>query len=184
QISRTSVVQTKGLWPELRKLGVTGEKQIPASYLRGSVEQRRDLLAGLMDSDGGVDGVGLCRFTNCNKNLIDGVLDLLRSLGEIGQAHGPYLRERCKPHWVVDFYPTICPFRLSRKAARFAELSPGPVRKYHRHFICSIEPVEPRDTACIAVTGESHLFLAGESYIPTHNTEEDGETLNALEQYG
>ncbi|BDZ40008.1 DnaB-like helicase N-terminal domain-containing protein [Microbacterium suwonense] len=38
----------------LRKAGVLGDKHVPAQYLRASVAQRRDLLAGLMDTDGTV----------------------------------------------------------------------------------------------------------------------------------
>ena len=38
----------------LRKLGVLGNKHIPTRYLRGSVAQRKALLAGLLDTDGTV----------------------------------------------------------------------------------------------------------------------------------
>ena len=35
-------------------MGVLGDKHIPAAYLRASERQRRDLLAGLLDTDGTV----------------------------------------------------------------------------------------------------------------------------------
>src|SRR5690606_29208398 len=38
----------------LRKIGVLGDKHIPSRYLRASEAQRRELLAGLMDTDGTV----------------------------------------------------------------------------------------------------------------------------------
>lgn len=36
--------------------------------------------------------------------------------------------------------------------------------------ITAIEPVETRPVRCIQVDNESHLFLAGEGMVPTHNT--------------
>lgn len=36
--------------------------------------------------------------------------------------------------------------------------------------ITAIEPVETRPVRCIQVADESHLFLAGEGMVPTHNT--------------
>lgn len=41
-----------GLSPELRKLGLIGNKHIPDLYMRASYNQRLDLLRGLMDTDG------------------------------------------------------------------------------------------------------------------------------------
>ena len=46
----------------LRTLGVLGEKYIPALYLRSSRNQRRALLAGLLDSDGTVTPTGSVQF--------------------------------------------------------------------------------------------------------------------------
>ncbi|WP_313949537.1 hypothetical protein, partial [Frankia sp. AvcI1] len=37
------------LQARLRTLGVLGDRHIPAGYLRASEQQRRDLLAGLLD---------------------------------------------------------------------------------------------------------------------------------------
>jgi hypothetical protein len=41
-----------GLLPELRALGVLGDKHIPEMYLCASIEQRMALLQGLIDTDG------------------------------------------------------------------------------------------------------------------------------------
>ncbi|MGH8891480.1 MAG: DnaB-like helicase N-terminal domain-containing protein, partial [Acidothermaceae bacterium] len=42
----------------LRSIGVLDNKHIPDEYLRGSIQQRRDLLAGLLDTDGTVSPTG------------------------------------------------------------------------------------------------------------------------------
>jgi len=65
----------------LGKLGVLYNKHIPPAYLRASRDDRLALLQGLMDSDGSVSGDGMGVFTNTNGLLIDGVLELLSSLG-------------------------------------------------------------------------------------------------------
>src|SRR5699024_9115489 len=59
----------------LRTIGVLGSKHIPVEYLRGSERQRRELLAGLMDSDGTVTAGGSLQITLTSKRLIDGVYD-------------------------------------------------------------------------------------------------------------
>ncbi|MGO1855240.1 MAG: DnaB-like helicase N-terminal domain-containing protein, partial [Microbacteriaceae bacterium] len=56
----------------LRQIGVLGNKYVPSQYLRASVAQRRELLAGLMDTDGTVvRGVGSCQFAVTSKQLAD-----------------------------------------------------------------------------------------------------------------
>ena len=60
----------------LRKAGVLGDKHVPAAYLRASETQRRELLAGLLDTDGTVvKGVGSCQFAVTNKKLADSVYE-------------------------------------------------------------------------------------------------------------
>src|SRR5262249_60112300 len=76
------VYYVKGLKDALRPLGVLRNKHIPMQYLRGSEEQRRALLAGLLDTDGSIrHSAGLARFVNTNKALVDGVRELVHSLG-------------------------------------------------------------------------------------------------------
>ena len=57
----------------LRAAGVWGDKHIPEIYLRASIDQRLELLAGLLDTDGSVDRNSRCHFSNTNKRMIDGV---------------------------------------------------------------------------------------------------------------
>jgi hypothetical protein len=66
----------------LRQLDLLDNKHIPAAYLRGSREQRLELVRGLMDSGGSIGADGKrCEFGNTSKRLVDGMLELLRSLG-------------------------------------------------------------------------------------------------------
>src|SRR5699024_3417922 len=58
-----------GIQPDLRALGVLGDKHIPARYLRASVGQRRALLAGLLDTEGTVPTTGEIQFVVTSQRL-------------------------------------------------------------------------------------------------------------------
>lgn len=145
-------------------IGVLNNKHIPAAYLRGSRAQRLALLSGLMDSDGHVDNSGRCEFSNTNAGLAYGVAELVRSLG-IGASLSEKANSHGNPAWLVKFTPTWVPFRLSRKAARCRT-----ERQRMNHYIVSAEPLPARRTVCIEVDSPSHMFLAGEGMVPTHNS--------------
>ena len=70
-----------GVAPRLREMGVLNNKHIPMRYLRASEGQRRELLRGLMDTDGYIEKKGCAAIACSNKKLADGIMELLRSLG-------------------------------------------------------------------------------------------------------
>lgn len=152
----------------LRLLGVRNNKHIPKNYLRGSIQQRLDLLRGLMDSDGYVDRDGRCEFANTNPDLVRGVAELVQSLGvnaRIRRRRNACPEKNTQEVNSVYFSPPWSPFRLKRKAARTLN-----ERAQKHHYIVDAERVTNRRTVCIEVDSPSHLFLAGESMIPTHNS--------------
>ena len=160
-----------GFFRLLRLSGLFNNKHVPDVYFLGSIEQRLSLLQGLMDSDGHIDELGGCEFTSINERLARAVCDLVLSLGHqatmtVSSAtlNGRIVSARFR----VSFAPEFAAFRLSRKAARVRSKPLG-ARERHR-FISSCEPVASRPVRCIQVAAESHLFLAGHSLIPTHNT--------------
>lgn len=148
----------------LRKVGVLGNKHIPADYLRASYAQRLALLQGLMDSDGNIDGSGgRCTYTTTLQPLADGIAELLRTLGI-----KPSVRYRVKA-WRVAFTPDGDPvFRLPRKRERQVPRS-SRSRAATRHIV-AVEPVESVPVACVRLLDDEHLFLAGEHMVPTHNS--------------
>lgn len=162
-----------GLLAALRALGVLGGKRIPVSYLRASAGQRLDLLRGLMDTDGSIDdtGRGGCEYSSKDERLARQVVELLRSLGyRVTIKNRPDNRSRTGEHWRVHFRVAQdrIPFLLPRKADR--ALAAGEPHYSDQRSIVSIEPVPSVPVRCIAVDTEDHLFLAGEGFVPTHNT--------------
>jgi hypothetical protein len=73
----------------------------------------------------------------------------------------------------VSFAPrteSINPFRLDRKAQRYLVGAQREVKSAGYRTIVSVNPVESVDVKCITVGTEDHLYLAGTSMVPTHNT--------------
>lgn len=152
----------------LRGLGLLGDKHVPELYLRSAVPQRLALLQGLMDSDGYVDTQGRCEFVSIRENLADAVLELAASLGLRPVKRKKHVTFRGIDHGVafqVKFTPHLKVFRLERKVAR---LKDGPVQRFRA--IVDVRRVPTRPVRCIEVDAEDGLFLAGPTFIPTHNS--------------
>jgi deoxycytidine triphosphate deaminase len=154
---------------ELGAMDLLGKKRVPVLYLMSSAPQRLALLQGLMDSDGYVDVYGRCEFVNSNERLADAVVELAASLGL-----RPVKRKKRvtlygveqKPAFQVKFTPTFSVFRLCRKAARIKQDRPS-----HRfRAIVDVRHIEPRPVRCIEVSNPTGMFLAGPTFIPTHNS--------------
>lgn len=151
-----------GMTTALRERGLLRNKYVPEIYMRASVEQRLDLLRGLMDSDGYVSENGQCEFCNTNYSLLSAVDELVKSLG-CGKTN--VSRQPSTHSWSLTFSPPFIPFALPRKVARCKTR-----QRRTNHYIVAVQPVERRRTTCIEVASESHLFLAGTSLVPTHNS--------------
>lgn len=157
-----------GFLKKLRDLNLIGNKHIPLNYLRGSIEQRLELLKGLMDTDGYIDSKGRCEFTTINYELSKQVYELICSLGvkaslKEGNAtlNGGFVSKKYRIH----FKPLFCPFKIKRKKERFT----GNKKNNHR-TISSITKVESVPVRCITVDSPNSMYLCTESFIPTHNT--------------
>lgn len=158
----------------LRELGVLNNKHIPAMYLRASYAQRLALLQGLMDSDGYVSAAGQCEFTATFEQLALDAQELVCSLGmkaslTVGRATmggkdcGAKYRVQ---FWAYDHEPA---FRLARKLAR-QKARPAQATRNSSRQIVAVRPVASVPVRCIEVDSPSHLYLAGATMIPTHNS--------------
>ncbi|WP_370641499.1 LAGLIDADG family homing endonuclease [Halorhodospira sp. 9622] len=158
----------------MRDLGVIGDKHIPGEYLRASQQQRLELLQGIVDSDGCITTKGECIIISSSERLARGIKELVTSLG-----YKPTLRpsesrlngECVGTHWRIYFRPnTDRPVAtIRRKAERIRPASVSRRRSGNRQIV-SITPVDSVPVRCIAVSSESHLYLAGDGMVPTHNT--------------
>jgi deoxycytidine triphosphate deaminase len=142
---------------------------VPAAYLTAGTDQRLALLQGLMDADGYVDAVGRCEFVTTEECLSDALVELAASLGlRPTQRKKPALRYGvdCGPCYQVTFTPRLPVFRLPRKLARLKQDARAPAFR----GITAVREVPSVPVRCIQVSGETGVFLAGQRFVPTHNS--------------
>ncbi|MBR3746959.1 MAG: terminase, partial [Selenomonadaceae bacterium] len=166
-------------YDELKKILVPSfrDKVIRPEYLRASEKQRWELLQGLTDSDGCIStSKAQSIYVSTIKQLADSVRELLWSLGIKNAMHeSPSTRYGAPTGETLytirfttfDNQPTS---KLRRKIVRSRQRLKETRSCFH--YLENIEPLKKRvKMQCIQVDSESHCYLAGESFIPTHNSE-------------
>ena len=164
----------------------SADRRIPEQYMTASVEQRWELVRGLFDTDGTIDG-STGRFnvsySTFSKGLAEDIRSLLFSLG-VSNTLNTWTRTKDDGCVLVEYDVHVKVgnedkeqfFWLPRKrqiATAAAEATSGRqrVKKFDMVGIKSIEKLpEQQSASCIYVSGEEHLYQAGE-FIVTHNTE-------------
>lgn len=158
-------------------LGLVGThshtKFVPDVYKFASVDERLELLRGILDADGHA-GAAL-EYSTASPALADDVQFLVESLGGQGRRstkvptyrnrHKEKVNGRLAYRMIVTMPPHLNPFALPRKAAEWrTPFKYGPMRA-----IASIEPAGRDEVICIAVEAEDQLYVT-EHFIVTHNT--------------
>ncbi len=158
---------------ELRTLGLLGNKHIPVQYLRSSIAQRRELLAGLLDTDGTVTGNGSVQLAVTNRRLAQDVRELVLSLGYRCSMTTKPVRGRHEDSstcYTVNFTTTDQVFRLPRKQRVHQERLRHHPQRTRWRYIVDARPVPSVPVRCVQVDSADHLYLAGRGMIPTHNS--------------
>lgn len=172
---------------QLRILGLEGKKAwdkfIPNAYKYSSIEDRIDILRGLMDTDGSCkERTGEASYTTTSLRLAKDVIEIVQSLGgsakirerdRIGKTASlnidgrNIITRRVSYEFTISMPNSINPFSLSRKANRFKKC------KYMQFIgIESIEKVGQKEVQCIRVDNPEHLYIT-DDFIVTHNTSEE-----------
>lgn len=141
-------------------------KFIPKKYLYSSIENRIELLRGLMDGDGS-SSCKQTRYTTVSKKLAEDIIELVRSLGGrvTCNKHESYKNnKRNLDRYDLQITMDINPFYCNYKASQFIERKKRKVKK-----IVSIEKIPDEECQCIYVDHPDHLFVT-DGYNLTHNT--------------
>lgn len=157
----------------LRTLGVLGAKHIPIKYLRASERQRRELLAGLLDTDGTVTQCGGVQFSVTNRRLAGNVAELVASLGyrySLNTKAVPGRAEQSSTLFILTFSAPDDVFHLQRKRALHKERSRGRQYNSGSRFVVDVRPTSSVPVRCVQVGDPRHLYLVGRTMIPTHNS--------------
>lgn len=164
-----------GLWQTYSE-----DKYIPEDYLMGSVEQRKDLLRGLLDTDGTIDEKGRIGFFSISERMAKQVVYLANSLGYIAIIHEDHSNVKYQKTNGICYRVQIqAPveekknlFTLQRKIDRAIFNEKREIRREDktRLAIVDIQKLDyQEDMTCFTVEADDHLFLIND-FITTHNT--------------
>ena len=164
----------------LREVGLADysyNKFIPQEYLWGSIEQRKQLLFGLMDTDGCVEGKNSYSFSTTSEKLKDDFIYLCRSLGYIATVGvdkriGKYTNGVA---YDIRIQTDDVIFSSKKHLTKYRDnyekfiktRSYGATNDHVR--IESITYKCNEDALCIYVEDKDHLYIAGD-FVTTHNT--------------
>lgn len=149
-------------------------KYIPKEYLNGSIRQRRELLCGLLDTDGHTTEQHSVSFSTTSERLKDDVVYLCRSLGyqaRVGVDRRPekYTTGVC---YDINILTTDAPFGSKKHMAKYNRwlASEKKFRKSFDHvYVTSIEKIGVYDARCILIDDPLHLYII-DDFLTTHNT--------------
>lgn len=160
---------------KLQSLKLIKNKHIPKNYLYSSIEQRMELLKGLMDTDGTISKNGDISFTTTSEQLASDFYFLCRSLGinlKKSEREGFYKKDgnrvKCKKAYYFQIYTNLNLFKIKRKSDR-VKVTKGDWAKINKTKIVNIEKVRVNDCTCITVDNYSGLFLTN-NFTITHNS--------------
>lgn len=152
------------------------EKTIPEIYMYSSVEQRLDLVRGLLDTDGYVGECGSISFTTTSKVLAEQFKTLIHSLGGMAKVvekrkfftlHGVKKPGRVSYNVNVRHPLPSSLVRAKRKKARCNDNNQ--YAKTMKLQIMKIERVGKDFATCITVDNPTSLYVMSD-YIVTHNS--------------
>jgi RecA/RadA recombinase len=156
----------------LRELGLMGvnskNKFIPKQYKYGDIQQRLELIRGLMDTDGYNDKGVIAEYTTVSKRLCEDFVEVIRSLGykakyklrstKLNGKDFPSYRVQISGNNVNDI------FSLKRKIYHRKRIKPKLVKK-----IVDVKYIGKKECQCILIDCDEHLYLT-DSFNVTHNT--------------
>ena len=154
---------------QMDKLGIRWNKHIPQRYLAGKIRVRKELLAGLVDTDGNKTANGCYEITQKRKELADGIVFLARSLGysvSIKKKIGTIKKRNFSGlYWkVIISGAHDLPLRLAYKQST-------PCRKQIKNHLVSgfkVSPMGIGDYYGFTLDGNGRYLLG--DFTITHNT--------------
>jgi replicative DNA helicase len=148
--------------PDAEQLHRAGAR-LPIALLRGSESRRRDLLAGVLDRAGSVSARGCIRLPALPAALARDLHDLVVGLGYQCSATGS------TEMTALSFCADDDVFRVESKRLAHKELR-GQREDDARRVVVDVRRVASVPVRCVEVDNADHLYLAGRSMVPTHNS--------------
>lgn len=180
--AKSYYIKGNNLTDNLKQLGLHGhtavDKFIPKMYKYASIEDRINLMQGLIDTDGYVDERGHISYTTVSKQLAEDVAFVVRSLG--GKAtitrgksgytnsEGKYIRTNdAYDVYIATKFDTRLAF-VPRKKKRCRDDFNGGASELGKR-ITDIQPIGKQTGRCITVSETNGLFVTND-FTVTHNS--------------
>lgn len=149
-------------------------KFIPKEYLFGSIEQRRELLYGLFDTDGHVGSNGCFSYSTTSSQLCEDIVTLCRSLGYIVTISYDKRKDKytCGKAFKICIQTPQKIFTSKKHTKRWEKVyckKKNYVKNRDHVYVTSIEKTRISDARCIYIDDPLHLYIV-DDYIVTHNT--------------
>ena len=173
---KSNDIRENMLYRCIQSLGLQGTnsatKFIPKMYLTASVEDRKELVRGLVDTDGTVTSRGFVVYHTSVYCLCDDFAYLIRSLGYRCRVRVYNRNAKNLPEYKV--FVSAKTDDLFSSEHRKEQFSRSYVSKRENHFdLLKIIDIEVFNTEeemqCISVDSPDHTFICGD-FIVTHNT--------------
>lgn len=144
----------KNILRGMNLLGKTCEQKfIPQDYLFSSIENRRKLLEGLIDTDGHYNKRGLFEFSTINEQLYLDVLHLCRSLGIPVYSHKLIRNYNPKNYSQKPIF-RVYQLKSYKNGIKIKDI---------------VKTGKTTEMKCLKVSNEDHLYIT-DDFVPTHNT--------------
>ena len=156
----------------------SSDKYIPDEYIYNSKEVRKNILKGLLDSDGSIDNKGAYHISLSSRQLIEDIQIICRSLGygcTLGKVRDTYyykdgIKVKGKPSYPLYIYTDDILVNLPRKRNLLKTKSTKYSRsKIDRVTIIDIKYLGKEQAKCVTVDNNSHCYLIND-FIVTHNS--------------
>lgn len=171
--------QKNWLYSKLIELGLPFNKHIPKEYLINSIQNRLELLAGLIDTDGSLRSrlKSTYEITTKYPYLARTIEDLCRSLGFRCRRTIKVVNKKDYFRVVISGNLEIIPCKVPRKQrGRLAKVDNNPLIPSNCSRIINIENVGKWEYYGFTLNGTKRFCL--ENYTVTHNTEFFKETIS------
>jgi len=147
------------------------KKFIPKEMMNSTIQNRWDLLTGLIDSDGYCGKHGTLQYYTTSEQLKNDVIDLVRSLGGIATSKDK--QTYCNGKKGLPSYDIM----IKINPENGLNISPNKKNveifnnriKIPKLKIESIKKIHKEECMCIKVEAKDHLYLT-KDFIVTHNT--------------
>jgi len=151
------------------------DKFIPDIYMTSSVEQRIELVQGLMDNDGFIGKTKNIEYCTSSYQLSLDVQYLIRSIGGICNITSKIPKYTYKGENKEGRLSYSCHIKMNNPEILFSvgyklqRVKERKTNKSYRNKIKSIEYIGKEECQCILIDHPDHLYIT-DDFIVTHNT--------------